>query len=442
MKKIILLISMFLYMANLSLIADDDEDDYYYSHYPQMRAHHFTHEGLHYKIISDSNVAIVGYNPKVIYAVDTPKVFVVPSKVDYNDKEYSITAIGDRGLTELCAGKVILPESINKIYSESFKSTRCDSLTIPETVKEIEEKAFIYSTLRYIKLPNSLKAINEATFASCGNLHNIELPDSLEVIGKGAFINCSSLESINFKNKLWLLEQSAFESCHNLSSVHFSSSIKHITGLVFKNCQMLRTVTFDSPSNLESIQNEAFNDCKRLLRLDLPEGLKYIWNYAFLGCSNVKHLSIPKSVEIIARSAFGRAVRLKEIKVFWDEPLPVPDIFDWVLNATTTTLIVPHGTVEKYKAAPVWNKFFIKESTSEVDLSPNTANLRITHRDNILSIAGAVKSNLSIYNTCGELLYTCGAFSGECSVPLPLGIYIIFADGNRIVICGANHVKS
>ena len=54
----------------------------------------------------------------------------------------------------------------------------------------------------------------------------------------------------------------------------------------------------DFPRSIQSIGDEAFNDCYKLRQIELPENLIYLGSGAFDNCTALEEILIPSSVGI------------------------------------------------------------------------------------------------------------------------------------------------
>ena len=115
-----------------------------------LSAHDFEVDGIYYNITSTENL-MVEVTCKGTYHYDYPNEYngevVIPEKVNYNGKVYSVTRIG----------------------ANAFDN--CSSLTS-------------------VIIPNSVTSIGANAFQYCSGLTNITIPNSVTSIGAGAFIHC------------------------------------------------------------------------------------------------------------------------------------------------------------------------------------------------------------------------------------------------------------
>ena len=206
------------------------------------------------------------------------------------------------------------------------------SYIIPDNIIEINRSAFRNSNIESIKLNSSTKTIGEYAFENCENLQTIDGWDNVEVICGHAFSECSNLGEISFPSKLTKIGENgftncgkmyiknnlpdsveeignnAFEKCTNFKCIDDSlnlSNIKYIGTATFSDCEWLTKVKINS--NIESINDRAFQYCKRLENLNLIEckKLTYIGLNAFDGCeSYTGSLVIPTNVTSIGDCCF------------------------------------------------------------------------------------------------------------------------------------------
>ena len=129
----------------------------------------FQYGNLYYETLSSNTVEVVGY-------MGEPTSVSIPSIVQYNSQQYTVTSIG----------------------YEAFRYCRSlTSVTIPNSVTSIGNDAFQYcSSLTSITIPNSVTSIGESAFVGCSSLTSITIPNSVTSIGEDAFAYCSSLKTV------------------------------------------------------------------------------------------------------------------------------------------------------------------------------------------------------------------------------------------------------
>ena len=185
--KIVVL--MALLMSSLSSMAYDPCD--------------FMVDGIAYRINADGTSVSVTYtavpddnNPYANYTDVTS--IVVPSSVNYEGKEYAVTAIGEIAFYGCRSLKqVVFPEGLLTIGASAFGACfYLESVNIPNTVTSIEDAAFATTNIREIVIPNSVDNLGWEVFGSCWELSHVTLPESLTEIPPCMFAACYKLKSI------------------------------------------------------------------------------------------------------------------------------------------------------------------------------------------------------------------------------------------------------
>ncbi|MEE1162173.1 MAG: leucine-rich repeat domain-containing protein [Lachnospiraceae bacterium] len=110
-------------------------------------AYDFEVDGIYYKLTGNSSVAVtykVTPTGSSDYTAPYSDHITIPSTVNYNNRFYAVTSIGDYAFCN-CSGltSITIPEGVTSIGVETFE--RCFSLTsitIPESVTSIGDRAF------------------------------------------------------------------------------------------------------------------------------------------------------------------------------------------------------------------------------------------------------------------------------------------------------------
>lgn len=169
----------------------------------------------------------------------------IPATVTIKGKQYKVTAIGDKALSNNPRLKAVyIPATVNRIGQQAL--TNCDNLeqivvdgqnsvldsregcnaiidtdrrivvrgckasTIPEGIRHIGPYAFYQcQSLTSIQLPKSLISIREYAFTGCRSLVSVMLPPNLIIIDKYAFAH-TAIKSIDIPEKLLQIRDGAF----------------------------------------------------------------------------------------------------------------------------------------------------------------------------------------------------------------------------------------
>lgn len=179
-----------------------------------------------------------------------------------------------------------------------------------------------------VVFPSSLKKIGSQAFLKT-QLENVIFPVSVEEIGPEAFREAVSLKSITLPNNIQKIGWQAFYGCTKLANVNYAGSMKSAEGVVesaaFEGCEALTRVIL--PQSISEIQEGIFMECNKLTQIILPENVKKIGGYGLRTNYPVK--------KIVFKS--GKAPEVE------DTSLPFVD--------DLTSIVVPKGKLEEYKAA-------------------------------------------------------------------------------------------
>lgn len=132
---------------------------------------------------------------------------VIPETVNYNNRTYTVTMIGDG-------------DSTYSNGSCSF-SSKLKSILLPNSIVTINNYCFskCYS-LTEINIPNSVTAIGDVAFEGCG-LTSLVIPESIKKIGNGAFYGNSHLMEVFFLgSEKPKIRSNAFDYCHSALTLY------------------------------------------------------------------------------------------------------------------------------------------------------------------------------------------------------------------------------
>ena len=181
----------------------------------------------------------------------------LPSVVNYNGKDYTVTRIG--------------------WLAFAF----CETLTgikIPGTVREILH----YAGYEGCKNP----------FLGCTNLESIDVDENNEWM--------YSVDGVLFnKDKTWLY---AYPAGAQRSSYNIPDGVTTIAGDAFSYNLSLQSVVM--PNSVEKAFFSTFNGCRNLENVRFSENLKSLGAYSFDNCESIRVIDLPKSVSYFAESVF------------------------------------------------------------------------------------------------------------------------------------------
>ena len=166
---------------------------------------------IYYNFINDGTELEVTYEEYDNYSTYWYDI-VIPDKVTYDGKTYSVTSIGEEAF---------------------YDAVRITSITIPGSVKSIGLRACCgCSRLKTVTiLGNGLESIGAGAFAN-GPISTINIPNSVTSIGNSAFKGCS-FTSITIPNGVTSIAEDLFMNCYYLTSVTIPASVTSIGNSAF-----------------------------------------------------------------------------------------------------------------------------------------------------------------------------------------------------------------
>ena len=207
--------------------------------------------------------------------------------------------------------------------------------------------------LERIVIPNTIKNIYSDAFRYCSSLMSITLPESLLTIGSYAFWQCRELDNVTIPNSVTSIGKYAFYDCNALKSVSLGDGITSINPATFKGCDNLKTISIGN--SVSSISSEAFSDCPSLVSVVIPNSVTSIGQYAFYECTGLKNIKIGCSVNYIGDYAFYKCNALDTVT---SSAMSPPEINSETFSSYSAKLIVPRSSVNLYKNADYWKKFY------------------------------------------------------------------------------------
>lgn len=211
---------------------------------------------------------------------------------------------------------------------------------------------------------NNIKRLYGPIFYRQKDLTSWELNtyfDKLEVIGDDVFYGCPGLTELSLPNVISIGKE-AFSGCTNLTAIYLPRA--NIIGLcAFENCTALQSLGIP---NVSIIIGGAFWGCTKISSVNLPN-IRRIGRSAFYEC-NFKFLYLGENLEKIDDSAFITCTGLYGVYSMNMTP-PIISEYTFPSDVQYTTLQVPKGSVQLYKAADFWKKFStILEYTPEMQI--------------------------------------------------------------------------
>ena len=350
--------------------------------------------GIYFLRTSNEDASVVSKdNKRNSYRGDV----VIPEMVNFDGEDLKVTAIANSAFQN-CSNltTVTIPNSVNSIGAWSFAKSGVKSITIPNSVTHLGRYAFSESSLNTITLSDNLTEIKNGTFCAC-SLNSITIPNKVTCIGDSAFFMCRNLKSIAIPNSVTKIGLMSFTYA-SLGSVNIPNSVTEIGTMAFAASD-LKSVTL--PDSIAIINEGIFSLCTDLENIVIPNSVKEIKAQAFIHCWALKKMVIPNSVERIGAMAFYWCTHLDTLVI----GSGIKSIGDWAFNSpalpgggneffnsiesitclattpssmvadafessySTSRLIVPQGSLLKYKNADGWKKFVYIKTTCYTDVN-------------------------------------------------------------------------
>ena len=271
-----------------------------------VSAHSFEVDGIYYDITSSSDLTVsVTYQGSSYNSAVYSGSVVIPEKVTYDSKEYSVTSI------------------------RWYAFLGCSGLTS-------------------VTIPNSVTSIGDYAFYDCKGLTSVTITNSVTSIGRCVFYGCSDLTAVHISElSSWF--KIIFEDMYANPMYNSSKEVTYV------NDMELTDLTI--PDSITSIPEYTFRGCTSLRRLTIPESCKTVPKYAFRNCNNLQELTLPSTCIACYNYSFNGCTSLKKINCQAETP---PAAYTNTFSSeiyTKTTLNVPEGCADKYKAANIWKEF-------------------------------------------------------------------------------------
>ena len=304
------------------------------------------------------------------YSGTGPEDFVLPSSVESDGTNYTVTAVGSSAFSSKSWFKTLrMPDTIRSIGNSAFESCRAlQSIEVPGSVTNIGRSAFYGCTnLVTATLNEGIVSIGDSAFYNCSSLLVASVPNSVTNLGSGAYASCYALTNIiirggwnptqsgrfpsgagnldtieiigngdlvigqktfgdSYNSSVFkerhlkisgvksIANQHAFGYSPNLETVEFEgNALENIGERSFDNCRALKSI--EVPGSVTNIGSYAFNDCTNLVTATLNEGIVSIGESAFYNCSSLLVASVPNSVTNLGSGAYAYCYALTNITI-------------------------------------------------------------------------------------------------------------------------------
>ncbi|MBQ7438433.1 MAG: leucine-rich repeat domain-containing protein [Paludibacteraceae bacterium] len=212
----------------------------------------------------------------------------VSEEVYYDDKPYTVTAIGDSAFLNVKMFACYLPSSVTSIGRFAFYGSTV-AFVDPygdegiSGLTSIGEKAFQgCERLDMFFLPSSLKTIGDLAFNACRALQNVEIPDNVSSIGWGAYGYCSAIKSLTLGKSLISVGKEAFKGLTALENIYCRNTAPATLGAdCFLNVDKSNVVVYVPAGTVAAYRAAAgWSDFTRIYEAVAKVGDLYYYLYA------------------------------------------------------------------------------------------------------------------------------------------------------------------
>lgn len=158
---------------------------------------------------------------------------------------------------------------------------------------------------------------------------------------------CKKLTKLSIPSNIVSIEQNAFIDCKSLIEIIIPSSVTYIGDYAFYGCSSLASIKI--PSSVVEIGHYAFYNCSSLKEIEIPSSVKKIGSYSFYGCKSLEKASINSPIVCIERELFENCISLKEFEI----PNSVTEIkeFAFLDCVSLSKIVIPKSVKKMYKSS-------------------------------------------------------------------------------------------
>ena len=325
-------------------------------------------------------------------------------------------------------GTLTIPDSVTKIGKGAFANLEgLKTIIIPGTVKEIGANAFRNNkNLEKVIIQEGVETIGEGAFLSCKGLKEIKLPESLKKMEAKVFYNCVKLKEIEVPSKIEEIKYETFQYCNSLEKVTFrGENINAIGARSFADTN-IKSITLSS--NIDTISENAFFNCKELITIDIEEKNK---NFSYQNSILIDNNA--QNIIFISSKAYAQATELtipEGIKKFKTD----------ISNLTKLTKLTIPSTVEEIvpnNLTPTINEIIINEENQNYKTYENCI---YTKDDTKLVYCYSKDTDIKLTNNKTTIIGG-GAFSGATKAQnIKLQDSIVALQSNLFI--GCNNIET
>ena len=284
----------------------------------------------------------------------TPPSFVLPNLSPFDSNVYrdatlfvpaeSVEAYKEKEGWKQFVNIKAIPEQ--EFIIDNYKYVLTDAANYSVSVEAKDKTAVtgdieMKPTVTYKGIEYTITSIADNAFAYATKMTSFSMGgESLRTVGAKAFKDCNAATSIKLPSSVTSLGSESIETCGNLTE-------------------------FVIPANCETIGNSAFCYCDKITSIVIPDKVKTVGSWSFHDLNGLTTVTIGSGVTSIGQEPFTGCNGLRTVICNAVTP-PATSYIDTSKPHTYTfsqdtynhgKLIVPEGSIEKYKQAEGWKYF-------------------------------------------------------------------------------------
>ena len=141
------------------------------------------------------------------------------------------------------------------------------------------------------------------------------IPSGITEIGEYAFYGCNGIRTLNIPDSVTTIGNNVFMDCKNIRICTIGSGLTGVSNSAFTYCKAMTDCTFSQNSQLSTIGERAFYECKYLSYINLPDSVRTIGTAAFAYCSGLTNIYLTDLITSIGDFAFENCSGLTSIHI-------------------------------------------------------------------------------------------------------------------------------
>lgn len=220
------------------------------------------------------------------------------------------------GLKEIgvycCKGSSIrfvrFPDSLTSVSAGMFCESKLEEVILPETIKKIDGYAFKGTQLKEIVIPDTIVSLGAAEFMECDKLKSVRIGSGLAKIGGNCFYGLTSLETFEISNENpnfrteggMLLTKDGTTLLQYITAKDTELILPEgVTKIGVNACYGMPFREITIPDTVESIGNNAFENCTEIEKAYVPPSVITFGHGVFNGCTSLKTIVIDAQTDEI-----------------------------------------------------------------------------------------------------------------------------------------------